>query len=151
MAHPLDIFPAPQRLQNMPLIAYGGARAGTCLFLSVQLDGYWFSDVTALRQLASLWYLQTICYTARTLLGVPAEPLEWPHCFWYPKLTQWVLVKIQGAGNQAATQMKKWWMFEHFLSSRNNWKVTLKILNACFRYKMIADLRENAPVYSLLH
>ena len=50
-----------------------------------------------------------------------------------PKSTQWVLVKIQVVGNQSETQMKKWWKFEQFLSSRTKWKVTLKGFNAYFR------------------
>ena len=59
-------------------------------------------------------------------------------------------MKIQGAWNQAKTQMNKWWKFEHFLSFRKKWKVKLKTLNTYFRYKMMAELGENAPVYSSL-
>ena len=56
-----------------------------------------------------------------------------PITFSVPRSTWWVQVKIQGDGNLAETQMKKWWKFEHFLTSRIKWKVTLKTLNGYFR------------------
>ena len=77
--------------------------------------------------------LQWIRSPARTLLSVVAEPLEWPQHFCVPKSTWWVLVKIQGDRNRAETQMKMWWKFEHFLTTRSMWKVTLKSLNGYFR------------------
>ena len=73
-----------------------------------------------------------------------------PITFSVPKSTWCVLVKIQCDGNLAETQMMKWLKFEHFLISWTNWKVTLKPLISYFRYKIMVELGENAPVYSLL-
>ena len=49
-----------------------------------------------------------------------------PIAFSVPKSTWWVLVEIQGDGNFDETQIKKWWKFEHFQTSRTKGKVTLK-------------------------
>ena len=48
-----------------------------------------------------------------------------PIAFSVSKSTWLSLVKIQGDRSLADTQMKKWWKFEHFLTSRIKWKVTL--------------------------
>ena len=68
-----------------------------------------------------------------------------------PKSTWSVLVKIKGDGNLAKTQKKKWWEFEHIMTSRTKGKVTLKTFNGYFRYKLLVELGESAPVYSLIN
>ena len=50
-----------------------------------------------------------------------------------PKSTYSVLGKIQGDENLTKTQVKKWWKFEYFLTSRTKWKVTLTTLAGYFR------------------
>ena len=50
-----------------------------------------------------------------------------PITFSVPKSTWWFLLKIQGDGNLAKTQMNKWWNFEHFLTSRTKWKSDIVI------------------------
>ena len=114
---------------NTGTVCYKGASLSSVLQLFVGFSYCtWFTAVPPVFNPFSQFIPQLDLYS-QLQLSLWSDPIA----FSVPKSTWCVLVKIQGDGNLDETQMKKWWKFEHFLTSRTKWKLTLKTLNGYFR------------------